>query len=88
MDAAPQALNQPFRDLLDESGKLPADMLALLRRIVAYDPLLVVNLDSRYAAAWREGQELPEGRAVLQALVAYVGAQRRKELDAAPAAHL
>lgn len=81
-------LNQPLRDLLDQSGRLPADMLALLREIVAYDPLLITNLDPRYVVAWREGQELPEGRAVLQALTAYVGAQQRKQHDAAPTAHV
>ena len=81
-------LDQSFRALLDEGGPLPADMLSLLRQIAAYDPLLLANLDPRYVVAWREGQELPEGRAVLQALTAYVGAQQRKEHDAAATAHV
>ena len=81
-------LHQPFRALLDESGPLPADMLSLLRQIAAYDPLLVANLDSRYAVAWRAGCKLSEGRAVLQALRAYVGAQQRKERDATATAHV
>jgi len=77
------ALNQPLRSMLDENSPLPADMLALVQQIVAYDPLLLANLDRRYVVAWRGGRELSEGRAVLQALSAYVGAQRRKERDAA-----
>jgi len=81
-------LNQVFRDLLDEAGSLPEDMLALLQQIAAYDPLLLANLDRRYVVAWRGGRELPEGRAVLQALAAYVGTQQRKERDAATTAHV
>ena len=76
-------LKQPFHDLLDESGPLPGDMRVLLQQIGAYDPLLLASLDRRYVVAWRGGRELSEGRAVLQALSAYVGAQRRKERDAA-----
>ena len=76
-------LSQEFRELLDERRLLPADMLALLRKIAAFDPLLLSNLDSRYVVAWGRGRELPEGRAVLQALSAYVGVQQRKERDAA-----
>lgn len=76
-------LNQSFRALLDESDPLPADMLSLLRQIAAYDPLLLANLDTRYVVACRGGRELSEGRAVLQALSAYAGAQRRKECDSA-----
>jgi hypothetical protein len=79
------ALNQPLRSMLDENSPLPADMLALVRQVVAYDPLLLANLDRRYIVAWRAGRELSEGRAVLQALTAYVGAQQRKERDATAA---
>jgi hypothetical protein len=64
-------LNPTFRELLNEKGALPADM-AMLRQIAAFDPLLLDNLDSRYVVAWRMGQELSEGRAVLQSLSAYV----------------
>lgn len=74
--------NQSLRDMLDESSSLPADMPVLLRQIAAYDPLLLANLDRRYFVAWRAGRELSEGRAVLQAIAAYVGAQQRKERDA------
>jgi hypothetical protein len=81
-------LNQTFRELLNEKGALPADMLAMLRRIAAFDSLLLDNLDPRYVVAWRRGQELSEGRAVLQALSAYVAAQQRKECNVAAAAHV
>jgi len=81
-------LNQIFRELLNEKGGLPADMLAMLRRIAAFDSLLLDNLDPRYVVAWREGRELSEGRAVLQALSAYVAAQQRKEHNAAITTHV
>jgi hypothetical protein len=81
-------LNQTFRELLDEEGALPVDMLAMLRRITAFDSLLLDNLDPRYVVVWREGKELSEGRAVLQALSAYVAAQQRKEHNAAATTHV
>lgn len=80
--------NCQLRSFLDEVDALPADMLALLRRIAAYDPALLTNLDERYAPAWREGQELPEGRALLQAIAGYVASQQRKQCDVAANAHV
>ena len=81
-------LKPEFRDLPDQRDLLPADMLVLLRKVAAYDPRLLANLDQRYVLAWRGGKELPEGRAVLQALAAYVGAQQQKERNATATAHV
>jgi len=72
-------LNSQLQSFLDETVSIPADMLDLLRRIVAYDPALLANLDQRYLAAWRSGQELAEGRGLLQAISAYVVSQQRKQ---------
>ena len=71
-----------------EAAALPADMLVLLRRIDAFDPTLLENLDGRYRTAWQAGRELAEGRAVLQALAAYVVSQQRKQANVASTTHV
>ena len=81
-------LHHQLQSFLDELDSIPADMLALLRKIAAYDPALLASLDERYLSAWRNGQELSEGRAVLQAIAAYVASQLRKQPHAAATTHV
>jgi len=79
---APQAVaggpvHQLVQDMLQAGAHpFPADMDATIRGICAYDPALINSLDSRYFPAWSRGQDLSAGRAMLQAIAAYVSTKQ------------
>lgn len=71
------ARNQILSDMLvGGDHPFPADMEQTLRRICAFDPSLIDNLDHRYFAGWKAGQDLGAGRAMLRAIEAYVATKQ------------
>lgn len=72
-----RAQNQLLGGMLHgEAHPFPVDMEESLRRIYAFEPALIDNLDHRYFAAWQAGIDLSAGRALLQAITAYVSTKQ------------
>lgn len=64
-------------EMLSGIAVFPPDMEVTLRRIHAYDPALLDSVDPRYFPLWKAGQELSSGRALLQAIGAFVTTKTR-----------